>query len=250
MALLVALSALSHRRHEHHVSRVLHSLSPHNVTLPNASFYNEALADHFDELLSQLPKRWSQRYYVDARFWCGRGCPIFLYIGGEGPQSPTSPRLFMWTLAERHGALMLALEHRFYGESRPAADMSIESLALLTSTQALADLARFVSYVKAYDPSEPDDASTPPLFFKSGSRGPPAAVRGRPQGGRRPCAASSLGRKYGTHLARFFTVRGPIRTTPHQIGTHRWSGWPAWRRSTRGVKLHCPAAAPRKCPAP
>ena len=44
--------------------------------------------------------------------------------------------------------------------SRPAADLSIESLALLTSTQALADLARFVSYVKAYDPSEPDDAST------------------------------------------------------------------------------------------
>ena len=174
MALLVTLGALSHRRHEHHVSRVLHSLPPHNFTLPNASFYNEALADHFDEPLSRLPKLWSQRYYVDARFWCGRGCPIFLYIGGEGPQAPTSPRLFMWTLAERHGALMLALEHRFYGESRPAADLSIESLALLTSTQALADLARFVSYVKAYDPSlPPDRVSTPPLALRAAAGASP-----------------------------------------------------------------------------
>ena len=49
---LVALSALPHRRHEHHVSRILHSLPRHNVTLPNASFYNEALADHFDRPLS------------------------------------------------------------------------------------------------------------------------------------------------------------------------------------------------------
>ena len=164
---LVALSALPHRRHEHHVSRVLHSLPRHNVTLPNASFYNEALADHFDRPLSRRPKLWSQRYYVDARFWCGRGCPIFLYIGGEGPQGPTSPSLFMWTLAKRHRALMLALEHRFYGESRPAADLSLQSLALLTSAQALADLARFMSYIKAFDPSVPDRASTPPLALQA-----------------------------------------------------------------------------------
>lgn len=164
---LVALSALPHRRHEHHVSRVLHSLPPHNVTLPNASFYNEARADHFDRPLSRRPKLWSQRYYVDARFWCGRGCPIFLYIGGEGPQGPTSPSLFMWTLAKRHRALMLALEHRFYGESRPAADLSLQSLALLTSAQALADLARFMSYIKAFDPSVPDRASTPPLALQA-----------------------------------------------------------------------------------
>ena len=174
MALLLALSALSHRRHDHHVSRVLQSLPPHqNITLPNASFYNDALANHFDEPLSQTPRPWSQRYYVDSRFWCGTGCPIFLYIGGEGPQAPVSPRLFMWTLAEKYGALMLALEHRFYGESRPAPDMSVGSLALLTSTQALADLARFVSYVQAHEPSAPDRASTPPLALRAATGGSP-----------------------------------------------------------------------------
>ena len=58
--------------------------------------------------------------------------------------------------------------------SRPAADLSIESLALLTSTQALADLARFVSYVKAYDPSlPPDRVSTPPLALRAAAGASP-----------------------------------------------------------------------------
>eukprot|EP00965_Chrysotila_dentata_P208490 6184718-Pleurochrysis_carterae.AAC.6 len=40
--------------------------------------------------------------------------------GGEGPQGAPSPNLFMWTLAEKHKALMIALEHRFYGAIRHA----------------------------------------------------------------------------------------------------------------------------------
>eukprot|EP00908_Phaeocystis_cordata_P005498 Transcript_15999.p1 GENE.Transcript_15999~~Transcript_15999.p1 ORF type:complete len:631 (+),score=215.45 Transcript_15999:895-2787(+) len=167
---LAATALAPHRRHEHHVTRVLRDLpaSHHHLklNLPNASWYNEALANHFDTYIAQgTPRRWSQRYYVDARFWCGSGCPVFLYIGGEGPQGPVSDHLFMWTLAEKHGALMFALEHRFYGESRPTADMSDKSLELLTSTQALADLARFVGYVNSFVPGHPDAASTPPLLL-------------------------------------------------------------------------------------
>ena len=137
---LAATALAPHRRHEHHVTRVLRDLpaSHHHLklNLPNASWYNEALANHFDTYIAQgTPRRWSQRYYVDARFWCGSGCPVFLYIGGEGPQGPVSDHLFMWTLAEEHGALMFALEHRFYGESRPTADMSDKSLELLTPSK-------------------------------------------------------------------------------------------------------------------
>jgi len=39
----------------------------------------------------------------------------------------------MWTLAEKHSALMVSLEHRYYGESQPVADMSVENLKFLTS---------------------------------------------------------------------------------------------------------------------
>ena len=157
---LVSIMLCSHVGH--HVEHVLKALrSPPNTTRVNASFYNDAITDHYDSVLS---KRWSQRFYVDARFWCGTGCPVFLYIGGEGPQSAPSPHLFMWTLAQKHGALMLALEHRFYGESRPTADMSRLSLRLLTSEQALEDLAAFIGFVNGHDPARgPDHAATPPL---------------------------------------------------------------------------------------
>jgi serine protease 16 len=145
LLVLAVPSAMALRRlpTKHHVERVLETLgSPPDVTRVNASYFNSAVADHFDSLFSHA---WSQRYYVDDRFWCGSGCPVFLYIGGEGPQSAPSPALFMWTLAEKHSALMLSLEHRFYGESRPTRDMSDLSLRLLTSEQALEDLATFVS---------------------------------------------------------------------------------------------------------
>ena len=39
-------------------------------------------------------------------------------------------------LAKEHQGLMIALEHRFYGESRPTKDLSTESLKFLTSQQA------------------------------------------------------------------------------------------------------------------
>ena len=155
---------------QNHVQRTLYWLGRANDPKPvNASFYTHAIVDHSVDVAVQ-PSTWSQRYYVDARFWCGVRCPVFLYIGGEGPQGPPSPRLFMWTLAKKHGALMLSLEHRFYGESRPTADLSVASLAHLTSSQALADLARFHSYISSYEPSVPDTKSSPPLRLSASPR--------------------------------------------------------------------------------
>ena len=40
--------------------------------------------------------------------------------------------------------LMLILEHRYYGQSRPLPDLGVKSLAWLSSHQALADIARFI----------------------------------------------------------------------------------------------------------
>jgi len=52
-------------------------------------------------------------------------------------------------MAEQHNALLVNVEHRFYGESYPTADMSTDNLKYLTSTQALADLARIIGHVKS-----------------------------------------------------------------------------------------------------
>lgn len=171
-------------RRGHHVQNVLSEGGP-EPSNSTTYFYREALLDHFDT--ASRSKMWAQRYYVDERYWCGASCPIFLYIGGEGPQGPPTDRLFMATLAQKMGALMIAVEHRFYGESRPTADMSVASLRFLSSEQALADLARFVAYVSAYAPAAGDAASSPPLRLPAS----PSASKWVTFGGSYPGALSA-----------------------------------------------------------
>jgi thymus-specific serine protease len=54
---------------------------------------------------------------------------------------------WMIVLAERHGALIVAVEHRFYGESYPTDDLTTESLSYLSSRQALEDLATIHEHI-------------------------------------------------------------------------------------------------------
>ena len=42
---------------------------------------------------------------------------------------------------------MLILEHRYYGQSRPLPDLGVKNLAWLSSHQALADIASFITFV-------------------------------------------------------------------------------------------------------
>ena len=72
---------------------------------------------------------------------------FFLHtLGGEGTASPHWMVSGSWIeYAKKHNAICFQLEHRFYGESHPTEDMSVKNLAYLTSTQALADLANFIT---------------------------------------------------------------------------------------------------------
>lgn len=163
------LSLGFHHHVGHHVEHVLSQGAARGGS-SNATthFFKFAVLDHFDGLRGR--QFWRQRYYVDQTHWCGDGCPIFLYIGGEGPQGPPSDRLFMGHLAKKMGALMLALEHRYYGESQPVADMSVANLRYLSSSQALADLAKFIEYIRDYSPFKLDLGSTPELKMLSSTK--------------------------------------------------------------------------------
>ena len=67
-------------------------------------------------------------------------------IGGEGTANPIWMEQGTWIdYAKKFGAICFQLEHRFYGESHPTPDMSDENLVYLSSEQALADLAFFVT---------------------------------------------------------------------------------------------------------
>lgn len=125
--------------------------------------FSEAVIDNFAPIESQ--RTWNgpgggQRYWVNTRFCSSRCSNVFIYIGGEGPESGKhiSEGSFIHDLASDHGALLITLEHRFYGQSYPLPDMSTDSLAYLTSQQALADLARFITAYKQNTTIVNDDA--------------------------------------------------------------------------------------------
>jgi hypothetical protein len=113
--------------------------------MPPAQFFTQIL-DHFNH---QDTRTWKQRYFVNATFWKGPTSPIFFQIGGEGAINPSYVvSLEMAVYAQQHGALQIALEHRFYGESIPLPSISTENLAYLSAEQGLADAAYFIEMWK------------------------------------------------------------------------------------------------------
>lgn len=134
-------------------SRDQSSAAPRTSTItPNTTrYFHDQRQDHFDE---HNTNTWVQRYFVNDTFFDPRQGPVFLCVGGEGP--PLEPTVVvtgdlhcahMITIAAQQKALILALEHRFYGESIPTADFATGSLRFLSSRQALADLQVFHDHI-------------------------------------------------------------------------------------------------------
>lgn len=124
-----------------------------DTTCPNVYEYRytEAVIDNFASLNEQ--EYWEgegQRYWLNEEFWGGVGYPVFVFIGGEWVESCNrlTSSQYMYQLAQEHKALMLDVEHRFYGLSYPTEDMSLDNLEYLSAEQGLADLARIIAFVK------------------------------------------------------------------------------------------------------
>ncbi|XP_055909546.1 putative serine protease K12H4.7 [Eupeodes corollae] len=115
---------------------------------PQVEWFQQIL-DHSNA--TKYPK-WKQRYYISTEHYKPGG-PIFLMIGGEGKETPKWMTSGAWIhYAAKFNALCISLEHRFYGASQPTGNLSTDSLQYLTSEQALADLAYFISVMKVkYD---------------------------------------------------------------------------------------------------
>jgi len=104
-------------------------------------WYLEQTVDHF----SPGDRRtFAQRFYANFEHYKPGG-PVFIYIGGEGPASPSgvSGRTSNALFAEKLNGATVAVEHRFYGKTQPFDSLATENLRYLTSRQALHDLAQF-----------------------------------------------------------------------------------------------------------
>merc|ERR1719153_134249 len=104
--------------------------------------YFEQVLDHFT---ATDGRTWSQRFWVNMDNYV-EGGPAFIMIGGEAEASPGWLNYGAWTTwAKENGAGMFLLEHRYYGESKPTEDMSVENMVYLSSRQGLEDLGHFIN---------------------------------------------------------------------------------------------------------
>jgi len=111
--------------------------------------FNGQLINHFNP---QDRRTFSQRYWVADEFYVPTSSsPIILYICGEATCRGTPGEgSFPYQVAQKAGALIVALEHRYYGLSQPFGpdSMKTENMIYLTVEQALEDLANFMQWFK------------------------------------------------------------------------------------------------------
>ncbi|KAG9470766.1 hypothetical protein GDO78_016801, partial [Eleutherodactylus coqui] len=111
---------------------------------PIEGFLTQPL-DHFNRRNNDT---YRQRYWINEEFWKRPDGPVFLLIGGEGAESEFSVLAGEHVeLAQKHQALLVALEHRYYGASINQDGLTLEAMRFLSSQQALADLASFHLFV-------------------------------------------------------------------------------------------------------
>ncbi|KXJ05990.1 thymus-specific serine protease, partial [Exaiptasia diaphana] len=103
--------------------------------------------DHFE--VNPNPRIFSQRFWRNKVYWREEDGPVFLYVGGEGGLDGVEIYAgHIVDMASQYRALLFSVEHRFYGKSVCKDCLKDENLPLLSSEQALADLAVFVEFAK------------------------------------------------------------------------------------------------------
>ncbi|XP_062105188.1 uncharacterized protein LOC133816882 [Humulus lupulus] len=121
-------------------------------------FFNQTL-DHFN-YRPQSYSIFQQRYLVNSKYWDGpnnnnnNNAPIFAYFGAEEPIDQDLPVIgFLTDNAPSFKALIVFIEHRYYGKSIPygsrkEALSNASTLGYFNSAQAIADYADILLHVK------------------------------------------------------------------------------------------------------
>ncbi|KAL3718212.1 hypothetical protein ACJRO7_003360 [Eucalyptus globulus] len=118
-------------------------------------FFNQTL-DHFNYRPHSYAT-FKQRYFIDSKFWGGANsiAPIFVYLGAESKlDGPLTYIGFLRDNAAQFQALLVYIEHRYYGRSIPLGMSFEEALknadirGYFNSAQALADYVAIIMHVK------------------------------------------------------------------------------------------------------
>jgi len=142
VVLFIAVSALDHPRLSPALFGTKHDIHFAARKVSDPLIFDQPI-DHDD------PKSdtFKQRYYEVKDHWKSPDGPILLYIAGEGPQDYAAGiDDELAVVAEQNNALVLTLEHRFFGKSLPFNDLSVPHLRYLTVHQEIEDLAYFAKW--------------------------------------------------------------------------------------------------------
>ncbi|KAH9157836.1 hypothetical protein LEN26_003154 [Aphanomyces euteiches] len=150
---ILASADAARRLHVNPLSLIADSIKAESPQIEDAVarelFFDKQLLDHSAQACGGEPKYWSHRYFVNDAYYKGSGSPVFLEIEGESPAAPfwiTSERVVMVDIAKKVGALLVSIEHRFYGKSQPLPDWSLDSFKYLSMRQVIDDIAHFQDF--------------------------------------------------------------------------------------------------------
>ncbi|XP_001659437.2 putative serine protease K12H4.7 [Aedes aegypti] len=101
--------------------------------------------DHFNP---QKRDTFQFEYFSNDQYYRPGG-PIFIVVGGNFPVSPYFlEHGHFHDIAFYENAWMFTNEHRFYGNSMPTEDLSVENLRYLTVEQTMVDLAEWIFHLR------------------------------------------------------------------------------------------------------
>ena len=141
LLLLLASSSFAWRAREFLSARVRHGGKLSKIYEQEGHLSEEhcqahtytAPLDHFSN--SSIRSTFEVRFWVDDSCARSDDAPLFVQMGGEAAARcvPCDE------LAKKHGAVSVAIEHRFYGTSVPAGGLTSANLPFLTTDQNLED---------------------------------------------------------------------------------------------------------------
>lgn len=106
------------------------------------AFYDQKL-DHSNK----NSETFKQRYFINSQYAESAESPVFYIICGEWNCAGTGSYSFVENMAKKMKAHLVALEHRYYGESLPTNYLTPEALEYLDLQSAIDDLATFQKHL-------------------------------------------------------------------------------------------------------
>ncbi|CAH1642578.1 unnamed protein product [Spodoptera littoralis] len=119
---------------------------PFSSRAPTMGWVNVRL-NHF---MAYDTRTFQMRYYYNNQFANVENPNIVIFVGGEWAIGPGYVQSGLaYEMAQEMNAGLFYTEHRYYGQTQPFPDSSVENLSFLNIDQALGDLAQFIQHVKS-----------------------------------------------------------------------------------------------------